>query len=718
MRQRAFAAGNAYGRVLLCLLTVWSITGGQTPQRPGSQSRDDVVRVFTDLVQTDVMVFDKQGRFVNGLAKENFELRIDGKLKPIQSFDQIVAGSDEETQLAAARGSTSAKSTRPVPLDRGRTVFFYVDDFHLDLAGMTASRKVISNFIDKEMRQNDQSAISSATGQIGFLQQLTDNRAVLKAALERLSPRSYSVRDFDRPPMTEYEAMLIDRLDPEVLDFFVDETIRLNPGINRDTAAGMVRTRAEAIESQAAMLTNNTLIGLERLVRSAKVLPGRKVVFLLSNGFLLENRRSDSMERLRQVTSAAGRSGVVIYSLDARGLVGDLKDSSGERAFDPSGRLDRATHGELTATQDGLNALAVDTGGRAIFNTNDLSQGVGPAVKETSVYYLLAWKPDNEEQKPGRFRKIQVSVVGRPELTVRVRRGYFDVDPTPPAAAKAPTDSGKTLAMKMKDAILAAYPQSDLPIDLSLAYYDVPGNGSTLSASVQVPGEFLLFGPQEGKIQAIVDLTGVFFTDRGMPAGNFAERIVTTAPSLEATRDFRRDITYTYPAKLAPGLYQVRVAARDDKSGRTGTAHGWIEIPNLAKNKLSTSSLLIGERPQSTLTNVSNPIEIPVVLSASHRFRRESNLRLLIFAYNAMVSSIEQKPDLAVQVQVLRDDQPVVTTALRKINTDGLADLTRIPYAAEIPLSGLNPGRYVLQVSVIDKVAKLGASQHTHFDIY
>ena len=75
------------------------------------------------------MVFDKQGKFVNGLTKDNFDLQIDGKPRVIQAFEQITAGSDEESQLAAARGATTINLKRPVPLDRGRIVFFYMDDF-------------------------------------------------------------------------------------------------------------------------------------------------------------------------------------------------------------------------------------------------------------------------------------------------------------------------------------------------------------------------------------------------------------------------------------------------------------------------------------------------------------------------------------------------------------------------------------------------------------
>ena len=163
----------------------------------------------------------------------------------------------------------------------------------------------------------------------------------------------------------------------------------------------------------------------------------------------------------------------------------------------------------------------------------------------------------------------------------------------------------------------------------------------------------------------------------------------------------------------------MRVAARDDKSGQIGSAHAWIQIPDLAAKKLTMSTLLLGERTQAMMTNVSNPQGVnPIALSASHRFKRESTLRFLIFVYNAMFSPADQKPDVAVQVQVIRDDQPVITTALRKVNTEGVLDLARLPYAAEIPLAELLPGRYLLQVSLIDRVSKQSTTRQTHFDVY
>lgn len=712
----------------LCVLAVWATTAQaqqQTPA-PSPRSQDDVVRVYTELVQTDVMVFDKQGNFVKDLTRDNFELRIDGKPRPIEAFELITAGSDEESQLAAARGATTVNLKRPVPLDRGRIVFFYVDDFHMDVSSFSMARKVISNFIDKEMGQNDQAAIASASGQIGFLQQLTNDRMVLRAALARLNPKNYSVRGLERPPMSEYHALLIDRNDRDVLEFFITQTIRDNPGLSRETAASMVQGRAQTIVSQASVFNSHTLVGLERLIRTAKDLPGRKVVFFLSGGFLIENRRGNSFSKLRDVTNAAANSGVVIYSMDTRGLVASLTDASTDAPFDPTGQLARAGLGELAATQDGMHALAADTGGKAIFNTNDLSKGLAPALKETSVYYVLAWKPDAEAQKEKRFRNLEVRLVDRPNTTIRVRKGYLDVDPESavagqPVAAPPPPSStpDKTVSAKLLQAIGAAYPGRDLPILMSADYYDVAGKGATLSTAIQIPIEFLTFGKQpDGKSQAAVDVSGVYYDDKGVPKVSFLERVVATSLA-PATAAGDRDITFTYPAKLAPGLYQVRVAARDDTSGRIGTAHAWFDIPDLTKKQLAMSSVLVGERRPSTLTNVSSFGNLgPVALSASHRFRRDSTLRFLIFAYNAVLSPADQKPDVAIQVQVVRDDQPVITTALRKLNTDQNTDLARLPYAAEIPLTGLQPGRYQLQISLIDRVSKQSTTRQTHFDVY
>src|SRR5215213_591701 len=119
----------------LCLLA--PARAQQTPAAPPPDKDDEeVVRISTELVQTDVMVFDKSGKFVDGLKPEQFELRIDGKPQQVVFFERVKAGTvNEDAQIAAARGGYGPTAGgAAVPLDRGRTVVFFVDDLHLSPA--------------------------------------------------------------------------------------------------------------------------------------------------------------------------------------------------------------------------------------------------------------------------------------------------------------------------------------------------------------------------------------------------------------------------------------------------------------------------------------------------------------------------------------------------------------------------------------------------------
>ncbi len=165
-------------------------------------------------------------------------------------------------------------------------------------------------------------------------------------------------------------------------------------------------------------------------MRTAAQLPGRKLLFLLSDGFYLNDPKSGARDRIKRITDAAGRAGVVIYTLDARGIIGESLDVTNNRPVDSQGLASNI--GEISASQDGLNALAGDTGGRAFRNTNaPMSEWVGRVLDETSQYYLLAWRPDSAEQKRGKFNRIEASIIGRPDLTVRFRSSYFKTAPLP-----------------------------------------------------------------------------------------------------------------------------------------------------------------------------------------------------------------------------------------------------------------------------------------------
>ena len=691
--------------------------------------QDDVVRITTELVQTGVTVLDKQGRQVDGLKKEDFELRVDGRVVPISFFENIVAGSQRD-RLNRVRGKESPPAKEPPtkepPSDvsfRQRTIVFFLDDRHLSLGSLGRTRKTLSDFVDKEMGQNDLVAIASASGQIGFLQQFTDNKEVLRAAIARLNHVPYVITDYGGnpgSPMTENMALTIERKDDSnVFEFFVQDCLRSAPrGVTRQDRASIrrhceveVQNRARQIVLQAGSVTQSTYYSLDTLLRSAERMPGSKLAFFFSDGFLSDAgpRSPIGRDQLGRITDQARRAGVVIYTIDARGLMSGALDASGNVPMDPDGRLQAANAREIASSQDALNALAVDTGGRALRNQNTFDLFINEAVAETSRYYLIAWRPEAAEEKSENFKKIQITVIGRPELTVNAARGFLN---TKSAPAPAPEEDKKTAKQESKadadlrGALNDSHSTQALPLQLSLIYLDTPANGPVLTTSIQAPTDYLSYG-NEGRDPAELAVAGVVLNDQGKRVAGFKTELKVNPASATESAPAPSNVIYNNRSPLKPGIYQVRVAARDARSGILGSAMEWIVVPDLSSRQLSLSSLILGLESVTQKNAEAGQIQ----WSVDKRFAQNSQFEFMTFIYNGAPNN------LTAQIQVYKDGRPVLSIPVKTITADK-DDPQRIPFKVRINLAGLQAGRYLLEVTVQDRNSQKSASQQTSFSIY
>jgi VWFA-related protein len=715
------------GFALFFLAVLTFTASGQTPTPPKPQTPADVIRVNTELVQTDVMVFDKKGQFVDGLKREQFELAIDGKPQTVSSFEQVRAGSSRETKLLAGGNAAGPLTEKPtVNEDRGRTIIFFIDDLHLSLDSLGRTRRTLAHFIDAEMTDNDRVAIASTTGDIGFLQQFTDNKSVLRAAAGRLVQHPYKVRDMTdvTTPMTEYMALTIERKDdPGVLDFYIDECLRAAYPLHYTKAACevQVKSRARLILLQSAAVILNTYGALEGLLRSSAQLPGRKLLFFISDGFLLDTgpRNADPRGRLSEITDAALRAGVVIYTIDARGLFSGQLDATNNIPFDRQNRIESAVIREGPASQDALNAIAGDTGGRALRNTNYFERWVNKILDETSDYYLLAWRPNKEEDTRANFKNITVKIVDHPEYTVRLPRGFLksmaarEAKPSAEVAAPAPAQTHREL----QQALTSTFPSQQIPTQLSAVFLDTPDHGPVLTASVRVSNEALSYAAGEGAAAADLDIVGVILSDKGKPAGTFQTHLKINPAGSEGAEKNSATI-YNARVPLTPGLYQVRVASRDGRNGHVGSAQQWVEIPDLARRHLTLSSLFLGLQSVELKETKSGPGPTgQVQFSVDHRFARNSRIGFMTFVYNATRNQGGKAlPDLSIQARVWRMGQAVLTTPMRTVRV-APDDLARIFCGGEVELNSLPSGKYILEVTVTDQVAKTSASQQTRITV-
>ncbi|HEY0764432.1 MAG TPA: VWA domain-containing protein [Pyrinomonadaceae bacterium] len=679
----------------------------------------DVVRTNTELVQSRITVVDKKGHFVEGLTREQFELKVDGKLRPVAFFERVAAGSARERELATLADPTNpTKPEAAPPRVPGRTIVFFLDDLHLTPDSMNRTRMMLRRFLEREMSTKDNVAILTASGQVGFLEQFTSNKAVLDAAMARLIPRPYIAQGYsygNSTNMTEYMAYTIDtsKTDAKVMNFYIEECMkgastfkkaRAALALIRASCETQVKSSARAVLIQAAQITQTTYNSLESAMRSLARAPGRKLAFFVSDGFLLDAgpRAANVRDKLDHVIDAAQRAGVVVYTIHAAGLVNSsYLDPGGQRPMDAQGRLDLASVGELEANQDALTGMADQTGGRALRSTNFFDGWVRDVLDETSNYYVVAWRPETDEEKLTKFRHVKITVVGQPELTVRAPKGYV----AGPAAAPAKTATNsnntapKTPETELRDALGDFYPEGGLPTQLSLTYLNTPANGLVVTSSIEISGSGVIYGT-DGKQPATIKLAGVVLNDKGKIASSFRNQL-TIDPPKSGKSD---SIFYNHHTPLAPGIYQFRVAARDEKSGSVGSAIQWIVIPDLTKSQLTLSSVLLGGQLLE---------DKHVQLSVDHTFPRASQMGYWLFVYNAKRDG-NGNPQLTVQTQVLRDGQAVLSSPQRRVNSGG-QDAERIPFGEELALKTLAPGKYDLKVTVKDGVAGTSASQLADF---
>ena len=210
---------------------------------------------------------------------------------------------------------------------------------------------------------------------------------------------------------------------------------------------------------------------------------------------------------------------------------------------------------------------------------------------------------------------------------------------------------------------------------------------------MQLDAKTLDFGNEQ---KAVVDVAHAVFDDRGKGVSSFKDR-VTFAESPN------KRVSYVRKFRLKPGLYQVRVAARDSRTGVVGSATEWIDIPKMQGGAFSMSSLIL-------TAAADQPLEV----GNDHRIAPGSRLRFLTYIYN-----VPRAPsaDVVVSTQVLRGEKAIISTRPSRLRTEGATDLSRIPYFAEMNLEGVPSGPYVLQVTATDRATRSTTSQRMNFEI-
>jgi VWFA-related protein len=696
----------------LTLVLLFSITLAQTPQQPQQTPQeiapDDVVRISTSLVQTDVVVTDKNDQIIPDLTLDDFKITENGKrqeLKFVQFVNSDAAPRLDGNVTVAGQPIDPEVARNLSTKDLRRVFAFVVDDLTIPYEDVGTVRQMLTNFIDHQMREGDLVGIIRVVGGGGLLQQFTSDKRILRRAIDRITPQSHAFSAFGS--LETPEAINTQRLAAvaEAGAPFEAEAI--------SSANSNIDASEEGITRGFRALT--TLFVAGDVTNSMKSLPGRKSLVLISGGLPLSESSLSQVNvggapvqiietraylgnvtyLLRQLIDRASRAGVVINTMDIRGLnasrgVSRFTDPGNEAtshfgAGSPTGggrvpnmgTFDNLSLDTMTGHQ-GLQALADSTGGVSVANSNNFSAGLDKILARSS-YYILAYTPS--EAFDNKYHKLEIKVT-RPGAKTYAREGYFAT----PDSAKGP--------LSREDAIVKAAmsPLAKREIDIAtrLQYRFLPDtNIAETDINLLINANNLNFKQEaDGRHTSTFDVVGFLMNSRGKPDGGFSQTVTANLSPADYKRALTLGLSYTAHAQLIPGTYQLRAVVRETDTGRVGAMSQYLEVPDMSKKNLTASSIFLYAIDPANNT--------PQPLTALRQLPRQQDLRYAAVIYFPKVT--DGKTQLTSQVIVSQGDQVIFREAEQAIT--GTLQNGQLLKIGQLGLGKARPGRYVLTLLI------------------
>jgi VWFA-related protein len=683
-----------------------AVLAAQTPAPSPSEAPAEAAPSFpaeVEQVTVDVVVTDKKGVPATGLTEADFQIFEEDKPQKIATFDAVVVPA-AASATPRARPRISSNVTEEMRTGRSFVVVF--DDIHLTPFMALRAKAAVAEFLRTGVREGDRVSLVATGGGAWWTTRMEAGRDELIAMLKRLDGRH--IPDIGPDRMSDYEAMRIHVYrDPQTEQVVARrfETFGASGQSGRNSGGAsdmnmlegdpMVRGRASEVYYQSVSRNRITLQVLQRVLQSLAANKGRKSVILVSEGFIYD----PNLDEFKTALIASRRSNAAIYFLDSKGLQGSTPYMTAE--FGPS--IDNQDLGAAFLDQmqeaEGAESLAIDSGGFVVKNTNDLARGISRIADESRSYYLIGYSP-TDARRDGRFRKIQVKLVGRKGLQLRARKGYF----APVDAAAAAAGGGKPAPKPGVDpAVQAAldspYDEKEIPLRMTSYVFNetLLGKASTL-VTTEIDLRPFAFEEQEGRS---VDTIEFLLVVAHRESGEFFRYDQKVEMRLQAETRAKLAQTW-YPIvrdfELAPGGYQAKIVVRDKNSGRIGTVVHEFEVPGLSEFRVSTP--VVSDTLQTSEDQKATPR--PAV-TARRTFARGSTVYASFEVYGAGRDKPTGMPRVVNGHTIRRADGTVVATVNpTRITPTSLGKLSRIIGS---PLGDAPPGEYELVLSFQDEVS-------------
>jgi VWFA-related protein len=632
-------------------------------QLPGQGS--NTIRSETKVVLVDAVVTGKKG-YVHDLTAKDFQVFEDDKKQTIVSFS---SEADPATAAAAA----------------AHYMILLFDDSSMDNSDQRRAHDAALKFVDANTGPRRMIAIVNFRGALRVLQNFTDDAARLKAVLSGGQP-----------------------------------------------AALTVNSGAPGLNSSASQGAGSLFLAVRGLARDLASAPGRKTLVLLSADSQL-HPEEHSLE-INAALDACNRANVAIYGIDTRGFVASATGFGGRvDAGEPPSRMRmgplgcppdsdtigcQQTSAEMSVpadsrTQAALQMLSGGTGGFAVGNSNDLAGALEKIGKEQNEYYLLSYTPPDSPE--GSCHKLRVKV-DRGGTSVRARNGFCN-------ARSNNVLAGSSIEKELE--ALPATPSGGAHAWLAAPFF-YSGDLARVNVAMEIPLQKIKTEKQAGnKLVAAVHVLGVARRPDGSVAARFSESVALKFDGAKQLSAFLSiPFHYENQFEILPGSYTLEVAYD------AGENRGKVAVPLAVDAYQPAQFALSGLVLSRQYGPATDPrLHTDAIWTADRTPLIVDGMRLVPSGSN--VFQKEEKP--AVYAEIYEPDAAVTLslamrivdrkTGEQKLDTGVLAipipqgrTGSAVPLAKRVPIDGLPPGLYRLELDASDSAGK-SAHRAADFEI-
>jgi VWFA-related protein len=562
-------------KALIAVLSLIIFTFTSQAQQPVTSPSADkspalpTLKVTTRLVIVDVVAADGKGHPITDLKAEDFTLTEEGSSQQIKVFNFQQSTASDPSQQPPAKMPLNLVTNVPSYKPNRALSVLLLDGLNSDSLAQKYARQEMLKYLDK-LPQGQPVAIYLLGNKLRLLQDFTTDPDLLKQALGKMKDKN--------SPLLKSDPALSAAAAQNLAQMGLQGMITQIQGFEQEQVVAQVDQRVE-----------NTVNALMFLARTLAGYPGRKNLIWVSSAFpsnlidlegltSVDSRRQASAtsgersysNEIERLSSALSNARVAVYPVDSHG-VGNSGAALGNHDNSDS-FMGRAAADPQTAHTT-MNTVAERTGGRAFYNTNDLTGAIKDGIEDGSTYYTLGYYPENKDWN-GKFRKIVVKA-NRSGVKLQYRQGYVASDPH----AYRKLDP-KQQAMDFGQALNLENPiATALPFKSALIM-PTERTANKLVINFGIDAHNLSFELQDDGLQhTSVDCAVQVFNSTGAPlhtvqAQNFSAALKPEQYQLVLQKFFPCNQTLA----LGPGDYLLRLGVRDNTTGLIGTVNAPVTI--------------------------------------------------------------------------------------------------------------------------------------------